>query len=226
MSTGTLDREIFTLPEAARHAEVPVSTLSWWLEGRRQGDRFYEPVLRPEPTGSNRVTWGEFVEARYLRAYRRKGVALQRLRPFIVDMRREFGIDYPLAHFKPFVDVGMRLVLHLQQVSNVPDELGLVVEAASGQILLTPASSAFLAEVEFSADTERTAGRVRPDGPRSEVVIDPDFSSGAPTVRGIRTEALAELVDAGEPIDAVAADFNLDLGALRQALAYEWRRAA
>jgi uncharacterized protein (DUF433 family) len=226
MPTTTLDREVFTLPEAARHAEVPMSTLSWWLEGRSQGGRFYDPVLRPRPTGSNRVTWGEFVEARYLRAYRRRGVALQRLRPFIERMRQEFAVAYPLAHFKPFVDEGMRLVLRLQQLSGVPDELGMVVEASSGQILLTPASSAFLAEVEFAGEADQAARLIRPDGRESQVVIDPDYSSGAPTIRGIRTEALAELIDAGEPIVAVAADFNLDAALLRQALAYEWRRAA
>ena len=40
----------------------------------------YAPVIRPEPTGDDLVTWGEFVELGYLREYRRKGVPLQRLR--------------------------------------------------------------------------------------------------------------------------------------------------
>jgi len=31
----------------------------------------YKPVIRTEPTGSNRVTWAEFVEAGLLRQYRR-----------------------------------------------------------------------------------------------------------------------------------------------------------
>lgn len=226
MPATTLDREVLSVPEAARHVGVPASTLSWWLEGRTEHDRSYPPVLRQEATGSTRVTWGEFVEARYLRSYRSRGVALQRLRPFIAAMRKEFGVPYPLAHFRPFFDEGMGLVLRLQQVTGVPDDLGLVVEAISGQILLSAASTTFLSEVEFGEGSERWVRRIRPDGHESPVVLDPDVSSGAPTVHGIRTEALAELVNAGEPIGAVAYDFDLDVKELRSALAYEWRQAS
>ena len=44
-------------------------------------------------------------------------------------------------------------------------------------------------------------------------------------VAGIRTENLAELVDAGDELEVVAADFGLSKSDLRAALAYEWRRS-
>ena len=65
-----LGREMFTVAEAARLLEMSPATLLWWLEGRSQTAKTYPPVLRPEPTGSHVVTWGEFVEAGYLREYR------------------------------------------------------------------------------------------------------------------------------------------------------------
>jgi hypothetical protein len=75
----------------------------------------YPPVIRPEPTGSNAVTWGEYVEAGYLREYRQRKVSLQHLRPVIDRFREVFGVVYPLAHFKPFVGPGRRLVLQIEQ---------------------------------------------------------------------------------------------------------------
>ena len=56
------------------------------------------------------------------------------------------------------------------------------------------------------------------------MAIQPDVAFGAPHVSGIRTENLAELVDAGEEIDVVAEDFGLTEAELRAALAYEWHR--
>ncbi|MGH8909800.1 MAG: DUF433 domain-containing protein [Egibacteraceae bacterium] len=41
----------------------------------------------------------------------------------------------------------------------------------------------------------------------------------------MRTEVLAELVEAGEPIEDVARDFSLDVELVKQALAYEWAAA-
>jgi hypothetical protein len=79
LSEEVLEREFYPVREAARLLKVPESTLRWWLEGRRQ----YPPVLREAATGSAVVTWGEFVEAGYLRAYRKKDVPLPELRLFI-----------------------------------------------------------------------------------------------------------------------------------------------
>jgi uncharacterized protein (DUF433 family) len=133
-------------------------------------------------------------------------------------------VPYPLAHFRPFVGEGRRLVLQAQMISELPPDFWLVVGADANQVLLTPSTEAFLDRVEFAPKGEQWAERIYPAGKDSPVVMDPDRSSGAPTVRGIRTEALVELVDAGEPIDEVADTFALDNETLRAALAYELSR--
>jgi uncharacterized protein (DUF433 family) len=161
-----------------------------------------------------------------LREYRKKDVPLQQLRPVIDRLRRDFGVPYPLAHFKPFVAEGRRLVLDMEDQIGLPAALRMVVALRTGELLLTAPAESFLEHVDFSAEGEQWAERFYPAGRGSPVVIDPDLAFGAPTVRGIRTEALTELVDAGEPLDAVAEDFNLDVGELKAALAYEWSPAA
>ena len=167
------------------------------------------------------LTWGEFVEANWLREYRRThNVPLQHLRKFIDLLRERQGVSYPLAHSQPFVGVGRKLVLELQGEAGLPTAY-LLVAPVGGQIVLLPPAESFLSKVEFSTDAEEWVERIRPNGKRSPVVLDPKYSFGEPTVRGIRTNALAELVEAGEPMEEVATQYGLKLSHLKAALSYK-----
>src|SRR5690349_8533438 len=123
--------------EAARQLQIPPATLQHWLEGGKRRESFYPPVLRPEPTGSAVMTWGEFVEAKYLRSYRAQ-TSMQRIRPFIKVVREQFGVPYPLAHFRPFVDENRNLLFQLQEETELPSHLWLVMRGRHGQFLLNP----------------------------------------------------------------------------------------
>jgi hypothetical protein len=95
-----LDTELYELREAARLLKITTITLKRWLEGGTVSGTFYQPVIRSQPTGSNVVTWGEFLEAGMLQEFRKKrGVSLQGIRPFVEDLRRIDGAKYPLADF-------------------------------------------------------------------------------------------------------------------------------
>ena len=188
-----------------------------WLDGYERGGIFYQPVIRPEHTGDGIVTWGEFVELGYLREYRRKGVPLQRLRPVIAALRDEYCTLYPLATAKPFVH-GRDLVLMLQRQNDLPDPLAIVV--VSGQtILLADEAKRFFRKVEF--DAQDAARLVRPVGTASSVVIDPLVRFGRPSVRGVSTDRLWELHDAGESLGVISAGYDLPEHEVRAAVAYE-----
>lgn len=78
---------------------------------------------------------------------------MQRLRPFVVALREQFGVPYPLAHFKPWVDTSRRLILQLQEANDVPADLRLVYEVNSGQMILNPLlREDFLARIDFAQD--------------------------------------------------------------------------
>ena len=214
-------RDTYSTAEAARLLRVSPPTLRWWLEGREGRP----PIIRPEPTGSGYVTWGEFVEARFLRGYRKRR-NLQRLRPLIARLREEFGVAYPLATGQPFVGPGLERTLRTQRAENLPDELAIVYEIRSGRLVLAPVASQFMERVRFAEEHPRWALRIMPQGEDSPVVIDPEFSFGAPTVRGIRTEAITGMVDAGESLEEVAADYSLSTAEVKAAVTFEWRLAA
>lgn len=221
-----LDRELYTIGEAARLLTTPSrrvhpQTLRRWLEGYRRKNETYSPVLRTEPRGDDLVTWAEFVEAGLLAEYR-KDVPLQRLRPMIEAMRDEFGIPYPLAHFRPLVDVSSRqVVLDLQEQLRLDRTLYLVVrqpDAMQGLVWTDPVAH-FLKKVDF--DDDGIARRVRPLGKSSVVVIDPVLAFGVPTIGGIRTEILVEHFRSGELIHRIADDFGLVSQQVEEAIRWE-----
>lgn len=217
-----LDRRIMTVREAARQLRIPETTLTHWLLGGKRRGTWYEPVLREEPGGGSIITWGEMVEAQYLRAYRHKNVPMQKLRPFIRQLRREFGVPYPLAHFKPYVDTRKRFLLDLQNEEKLPPSLAMVYEVSTGQLVFNPMVLRFVEQVDFSETEQQEAQRIHPAGRTSPIVIDPRLSSGAATVRGVRTEVLAELADAQVPVEEIAEEYGLPLEDVKAAVAYEW----
>lgn len=200
------------------------SKLRRWLEGAEVRGASYPPVIRPRPTRSGDVTWGEFVEAGLLREYRGRGVALQRLRPFVDEMRTRYGVPYPLAHFTPMVDAPTRdLMVELKQLQDMVglDEDLSLVRTASGQLVWAEPMRAFLDKVEF--DSGGVGRRMRPLGMREPVVIDPEVAFGVPQIRGIRTEAVAEAIAAGEPPAQVSASFGLTPDEVMAAVRWELR---
>ncbi len=218
VAVSVLDREMYSEAEAARYLRVPQSTLHYWLEGGERRSKVYAPVIRPEPTGRHApVTWAEFIEAGLLRSYRRTGIPMAELRAFIDLLRQRYQVPYPLADRRPFVS-GRELVLRAQEESALDPDFWLVAPVR-GQLLLLPASDAFVRTVTWDGDT--AVGWRPHDDPASPVQIDPDLRHGRPAVGGISTAVIQEHEEAGEDPDDIAEDFGLTVDQVRWALAYE-----
>jgi len=217
-----LERPLYDEVLASSVLDVPRSTLHWWLEGGERRGKVYPPVLRVEPTGSNEVTWGELVEARYLRAYRKDfGVKLGSLRAFIDLLRESVGVPYPLAHARPWVGPDRRLLIQAQRDADLDPELSPCYEPSSGQVLLTPPAQSFLERVEFDQEGNGVVVRLHPAGKESPVIIDPEVRFGSPSVAGIPTDTLDEMVRAGDSIESVASGYGLSLDDVVAALDFE-----
>jgi uncharacterized protein (DUF433 family) len=214
-----LEREMFSEAEAARLLSVPQSTLHWWLEGGKRRDRLYPPVIREVSVGTRYVTWGEFVEAGLLRQYRRvHNVPLAELRAVIDRLRQSVG-PYPLAHYRPFVGEGRRLLLETQSEAGLDADFWLVAIAA-GQLVLTEPAESYVHRVEW-VDDLAVAWRPHND-PASPVRMDPDTRFGLPAIRGIRTEVLWEQVEStGAAFQDIASEFDLTPDEVRWAHSYE-----
>jgi uncharacterized protein (DUF433 family) len=209
---------IYTIAEAARLLRVKPNTLRYWLEGIERAGHRYDPVIRREPTGVGEVSWPEFVEAGWLSAYRRAKVVFPELRTFVALARERFGIEYPLATERPLTS-GRDLLRQIQDESLLPAALQLV-RFRDNQLVLTDIGELFVNKVDFDVETTG-ALRYWPRGRDKLVVIDPLVNYGAPTVNGISTEALVEQIRAGEDIDRVARDWEIEVNAVQRALEWE-----
>jgi uncharacterized protein (DUF433 family) len=225
MSLTYLERPVYGFGQVDWMLGLTGGTSRRWIDGYERGGRRYEPVVREAITGSELVTWGEFVETRLLAHYRDSGVPMQRMRGVVDGLRRAFQVRYPLATIRPFLDEERRVVYEVQETEGLEESMKLVVEAHSGQLVLASEVRRFRLEAEFEADEDGAmiATRLHPLGQQRNVVIDPLRGFGEAVVRSTSTQVLAELVAAGESIEWVASQYELPVLAVLDALEYERR---
>src|SRR5262249_36101261 len=127
-AVSVLERRVYVMSDVDLFLGLPSGTARRWIDGYSRGGRTYGPVIREDSSGDEIVTWGEFVETRLLAGYRARGVSLQRLRPAVQLLRREFGTPYPLATAQPYLDVaGRELIMRVQDQTGIERPLWLVV---------------------------------------------------------------------------------------------------
>ena len=193
-----LDREVYVFSQVDRLLNIASGTAKRWIDGYERRGQRYEPLVRPEPTGSDIVTWGEFVETRLISEYRRHGVNVARMRPAIMALRDEFGTSYPLARAEPFLDsVGRELVMRVQDETGLRRSLRFVVRNQQSLLGLSVEVQRFQQDADYEDTSE--VRRLRLLG-TSTVVMDPEYGSGEPTIKGRRVQvsAIKEALETGE----------------------------
>ncbi len=128
---------------------------------------------------------------------------------------------YPLAHSRPWV-YDRQLVLRIQEETHLDPSLAIVIRSGQ-ELILAREVEAYLQKVEFADDV---VARIRPAGKTSPVVIDPEYSFGRPSIRGVATERIAELYRSGDSAEFLAETYELPIGDINAAIAYETQLAA
>lgn len=172
------------------------------------------PIIRPEPLDRRWVTWAEFIEAGWLRAYRRNKIPMKELRAFIEVLRDEFEVPYPLAHKRPLVS-GKSLVFRAQEAVELSQHFRLIDQDG----MLTYPGQSFVDRVQWKGDL---AEGWRPvDDPKSTVIVQPDVRFGRPSVGGISTITIYEYAEEGASRDEIVEEFGVTRTDLRWALSFE-----
>lgn len=204
--------------------QLPGGTARRWIEGYERRGKAYPPVVRPEATGSEIVTWGEFVETRFLAEYRGKGVPIINMRPVIEELRVRFNTKHPLAIAQPFV-AGKELVEEVQASVGLDRALRIVV-IRNGQLLLTSPTEHFVTSVEFDRGERGIVRRLHPLAENRAVMVDPLRQFGEPVVRSVPTAAIGEQFDAGDSVELLADSYELTRDDVEAAIRYERSRRA
>jgi uncharacterized protein (DUF433 family) len=219
--TSMLDREVYLYAEVDRLIRLSAGTARRWINGYERGGKTYDPILRLARRDTEWATWGEFVETRILAEYRDENIPTARLRAAIEGLRRLYGIDYPLAHLRPYLAVhGREITISGEEVGLSEDEM--VVR--TGQQLLGGASWDLIVQASLAQDEtgEKIVTELRPDLAFPDIVISPERYSGQPTFVGRRVSVatIAGMATAGERHEDLAADYGLSLEQIDAAIRY------
>jgi len=227
---GVDARDIPTYPivDAARYVRIPVGTLRSWIYGRsylsREGKQ-YAPALIELPKEKVReLSFTNLVEAHVLRIIRLDHrISLAKVRTAIDYISEQFNLPHPLARVE-FQTDGKDLFV---------DKLGgLIAVSKDGQLAMREMLGNHLKRIEL--DEAGRAAQLFPftgvdeeEAPKI-VVVNPKISFGRLVLvgTGIPTAILAERYKAGESINSLAEDYEINSLQVEEAIRCELPLAA
>lgn len=208
--------------EAARYLRLPAATLRSWLVGRvyPKGDSqaTFHPLIRPAAQQPLQLSFYNLIEAHVLRALRTDhGVEMAQLRAAIDYAQKKEKVQRLLLRPELRTHAGQVFLDRYVELINL---------SASGQLAMRMLFEDHLQRVEWDAwkfpvrlypylqATQRSSER--------PIAIDPRVAFGRPVIqrKGISTAAIADRIDAGESIAAVAEDYDLLPDEVEQAVLY------
>jgi len=208
--------------EAARYLRLPLATLRSWVVGRAYpkaaGQATFHPLIRPARRQPLQLSFFNLIEAHVLRALRTDhGVAIGELRKAIAYAERSLNIDRLLLRQELRTHAGQVFLDRYAQLINL---------SASGQLALRKVFEDHLKRVEWDEwkFPVRLYPYVGPDRALQDcpIAIDPKISFGRPVLlrAGVSTAAIADRIDAGETVEALAEDYDLSRDEIEEAVLY------
>jgi uncharacterized protein (DUF433 family) len=211
---------LYGIGEGAAYLAVPSSTLSSWAYGYKRhvhggGTSTTRPVItavRPEHREEAAMPFIGLGEAYALAAFRKAGVPIQRIRPAVDALDSELGLAHALASRRLYTDGAEVLYDYARHAGDTPEGESAreLVMVRNGQRVFTEVVDQYLRRVDFASDGYAQLIRL-PQYRVAEVTVDPDHAFGRPrlTRGGAKVDDVIDLFLAGEPVDAVAAEFGL-----------------
>lgn len=210
----------YPFPEAARYLLMPESTLRAWFVGTTYGRspnlKRFRPFLIPE--SKELLSFYDVASAHVLLAFRRQLATSEEIRSIVDSLKKEYPDErYPLLG-RDFHAFKRHIVL--KQADKILDL------TKHRQFGLLAVMEAFLSRIE--RDDRRMPLRFSPmlddsiTKRKGVIVIDPNVSSGRPTIRntGIMAETVYKRFKAGETARSVARDLHLKLSQVDEAIKY------
>lgn len=198
---------IFKPREAAHYLRMPESTMRDWLGGGSHASVLVHSVS-PERHGWPSIPFVGLIEAYVLRHLRELGLSTRSVREAANAVRSEFGTPYALATKKIATD-GIDIFIEYADAGDL-------ARAHDGQRPIRDVVTDYLRYIEWDPQ-DQYAGALRlPQFRANAVIIDPNFAFGQPVLasKKIPIEAIVDLWKAGEPMEVVAEEYELDVDAV------------
>jgi uncharacterized protein (DUF433 family) len=218
----------YSVAEAARHLELPASTVRSWVVGRSYptatGSRQFEPVIRIADPRGRLLSFVNLVEVHVLAAIRRDHqVRLAAVRSAVRYLEKKLGSKNPLAMTRMVTDGTDLFVDKYGQLVNISQQ---------GQMAMKAVLALHLRQIEH--DLDGVPVRLYPFAPSQGsqeqrlIAIDPRVQFGRPCIADTRipTVEVAERRRAGDSVESLVEDFRCRREQIEAAIDYEDRRAA
>jgi len=200
MTVDSYRTPLLTARETARYLKMPESTLNVWLAAG--SDEPLVHAVRPGRRGWPRVPFVGVVEAHVLRALRAAGMPMDEIRTAAAIVRADFDDPYALAKRRIATD-GVAVFVRLADES--------LIRARDHQHAIKDVLENHLRDIDWDDTGTAIRLRLRHYPSSAEVVIDPRFGWGSPvlTANKVKVEDVVTLWRTGEPISAVAEEYDL-----------------
>jgi uncharacterized protein (DUF433 family) len=214
----------YTVPQASRLLHIPSVNIRRWLGGYTfRGSRFMPPLWEPQlPQNGKRIELGfrDLIELRFVQNFLDAGLGLLTIRNCLAYAREAVNDDRPFST-RRFRTDGRSIFLESAERAGESDVLNL----RNRQYELKQLIERSFKDLDISADA---VVRWRPLRGKQSVVIDPTRSFGQPIAAksGVPTQVLADAFRAEGSLEQVGELYEISLGALKDALAFEDSLAA
>jgi uncharacterized protein (DUF433 family) len=211
----------YTVRQAAQLAGVPPATVRRWLEGYDETEHQTVPVFDKGRADDDTpvVSFLQLIEIVVVARFRRDGrpIQLDRLRRAHGFVREQLQLPYPFASLSLREFGGV--VLHEFDVTH-PDGPTLAVDVG-GRWAIPGLVTQALDQMDFS-EADRLAERWFPAGRSAPIVLDPRVGGGRLTVlgSGVTVDTIHRRFLAGESIEYLADDYDLDETTIQEAIRY------
>lgn len=200
----------YQVGEAARYARVSPRTVAEW---HKVGSR--QTLSQREQRAA--LSYMQLIEVAVVAAFRNAGVPLREIRANREYVASQLKSEFPFAEYR-FKTDGKSMFMDYAQIDGKTGKGKLLRASRGGQLAWEDIIGRL---EEFDYEREGIVVRWHVAGPGSRVVIDPRIGFGTPTVRGTPTWVVSGRWNAGEKIEDIGDDFNLDEQEVREALAFE-----
>ncbi|MGH3972598.1 MAG: hypothetical protein ACRDS9_04645 [Pseudonocardiaceae bacterium] len=178
---------LYSVAEAARHLDVPVSTFRTWARGYRNLPKGRPPVVGDPIVTSVPIDSGACIpfiglaEGYVLTAVRQAGVPLQRVRPALDRLHDELGIEHVLASRKLYTDGAEVLYDYAEHEGDTPEARSAreLVVVRNDQRVFNEIVDSYLQRIDFHDDQWARVIHL-PKYRQADVIVDQERSFGAP----------------------------------------------
>lgn len=228
---GADPREIplYGFADTARYLKLHINTLRFWVRGNEQ--RKSLPIIQLPDKNKPLLSFMNLVEIHVLSAITRvHKVHLKKVRIALEYLEDKFPTPHQLAAQEFWTD---KFELYIEHHKD------LICASKDGQIVMREVINQSLQRID--RDVDLTAFRIYPfskkllfsslkDNPKTvlenspkNISIDPLIAFGRPTISGtgIATNVIAGRFGAGEKIESLAKDYEIDEDKIQEAIDYE-----